>query len=206
VLPYVDMPLQHIAQDMLRTMARAMTERETRALVRRIRQGIPGVAFRTNFIVGFPGETSEHFDTLCRYVEEETFDHVVVFAYEKEPETPSHAMRPQVPVAERRRRRARLLELQQTVSRQRLARMIGRRLTVMVDGPAESPRRGGAPQWLARSAGQAFEVDGGVVVEGEGLQAGSLCAVRVTGAGAYDLFARVETPVARELNLVGGIR
>src|SRR4029077_4965711 len=68
IVPYVDMPLQHIAQDMLRTMARAMTEQQTRALVRQIRQGIPGVVFRTNFIVGFPGETEQHFETLCRFV------------------------------------------------------------------------------------------------------------------------------------------
>ena len=89
VVPYVDMPLQHIAQDMLRTMGRAMTETDTRALVRRIRAGFPGVAFRTNFIVGFPGETDEHFETLMRFVEEESFDNVVVFAYERERETPS---------------------------------------------------------------------------------------------------------------------
>ena len=66
VVPYVDMPLQHISDDLLRTMARGMTGRATRALVRRIKSGIPGVAFRTNFIVGFPGETEEHFAELCR--------------------------------------------------------------------------------------------------------------------------------------------
>jgi ribosomal protein S12 methylthiotransferase len=205
VVPYVDMPLQHIAQDMLRTMARAMTERETRALVRRIKEGIPNVAFRTNFIVGFPGETDEHFATLCRYVEEETFDNLVVFAYEREPETPSHAMTPRVPISRRRHRRARLLELQQSISRERLSRRIGERITVMIDGPTDSPRRDGAPQWLARTSGQAFEVDGGVVVEGTDLEPGSLRQVRVTGAAAYDLFARVEAP-GRELHMVGGRR
>ncbi len=88
VVPYVDMPLQHIADDMLRTMARGMTGRATRALVQRIKSGIPGVAFRTNFIVGFPGESEEHFAELCRYLEEEPFENVVVFAYQREPETP----------------------------------------------------------------------------------------------------------------------
>ncbi|HYM81831.1 MAG TPA: 30S ribosomal protein S12 methylthiotransferase RimO [Candidatus Limnocylindria bacterium] len=200
VVPYVDMPLQHIAQDMLRTMARGMTERDTRALVQRIKQGIPGVAFRTNFIVGFPGETEEHFATLERYVEEESFDNVVVFAYEREPETPSHAMTAQVPIAERRRRRSRLLALQQRSSRARLARRIGERMTVMVDGPAGDAKRG---QWAARTTGQAFEVDGGVVVEGEDLIPGTLVPVRITGAAAYDLFARVEQPAFAELPLVG---
>jgi ribosomal protein S12 methylthiotransferase len=187
VVPYVDMPLQHIAAAMLRRMGRGMTAADTRALVRSIKRGIPGVAFRTNFIVGFPGETEDEFEELCRYVEEEPFDHLVVFAYEREPETPSHAMPDRVPAASRRRRRARLLELQQRLSRERLARRIGERLRVMIDGPA--PGRG---QYAARTAGSAWEVDGGVVVEGEHLEPGSLVSVRVTGAAAYDLFARVE--------------
>lgn len=187
VVPYVDMPLQHIAQDMLRTMARGMTEAQTRELVKRIKDGIPGVSFRTNFIVGFPGETEEHFETLVRYIEEEPFDHVVVFAYEREPETPSYSMTPRVPLNARRHRRARLLALQQRLSRERLRRRIGETLEVMIDGPA------GRGQWTARTKGQAHEVDGGVVVEGEGLEPGAVVPVKVTGASAYDLFARAET-------------
>ncbi len=197
VVPYVDMPLQHIAQDQLRSMARAMTERDTRALVRRIRAGIPGVALRTNFIVGFPGETDEHFQTLLRYIEEEPFENVVVFAYEREPETPSHAMTPRVPLNTRRSRRAQLRARQQVLSRDRLARRIGDKLTVMIDGPA------GRGQWAARTAGSAWEVDGGVVVEGDGLSPGQLASVRVTGAAAYDLFARVERPADPALNILG---
>jgi ribosomal protein S12 methylthiotransferase len=197
VVPYVDMPLQHIAQDQLRAMARAMTERDTRALVGRIRAGIPGVAFRTNFIVGFPGETDAHFQALLRYIEEEPFENVVVFAYEREPETPSHAMTPRVPVHVRRARRAQLLARQQVLSRERLARRIGDTLTVMIDGPA------GRGQWAARAAGSAWEVDGGVVVEGSGLVPGRLATVRVTGAAAYDLFARVERPADPTLNILG---
>jgi len=187
ITPYVDMPLQHIAQDLLRRMGRGMTETRTRELVRRIRRGIPGVAFRTNFIVGFPGETDEHFETLCRFVEDEGFDHLVVFAYERESETPSAAMTPRVPLTVRRQRRARLLALQQRRSAERLRRRIGDRITVMIDGPA------GRGQWAARTAGSAWQVDGGVVVEGGPLVPGALVDARVTGAAAYDLFARVET-------------
>ncbi|HEY6194116.1 MAG TPA: 30S ribosomal protein S12 methylthiotransferase RimO [Candidatus Eisenbacteria bacterium] len=197
VVPYVDMPLQHIAQDQLKAMARAMTERDTRALVRRIRVGIPGVALRTNFIVGFPGETDEHFQTLLRYIEEEPFENVVVFAYEREPETPSFGFTPRVPLNARRSRRATLLARQQVLSRDRLARRIGERLTVMIDGAA------GRGQWAARTAGSAWEVDGGVVVEGVGLTPGQLATVRVTGAAAYDLFARVERPADPALNVLG---
>jgi len=199
VVPYVDMPLQHIAQDVLRRMARAMTEAETRALVRRIRSEIPGVAFRTNFIVGFPGETEEQFETLLRYIEEEPFENLVVFGYEREPETPSHVMTPRVPIHARRSRRARLLARQQQLSRERLARRIGERLTVMVDGPA-----GDRPGlWAARTTGSAWEVDGGVVVEADELTPGERVQVRVTGAAAYDLFARVERPTDPALTILG---
>jgi ribosomal protein S12 methylthiotransferase len=202
VVPYVDMPLQHIAQDMLRRMGRAMTETQTRALVRRIKRGIPGVAFRTNFIVGFPGETPEHFETLLRYIEEEPFDNLVVFDYEREPETPSHAMEPRVPYTTRRSRRAKLLAAQQKLSRERLSRLIGGTMTVMIDGPVPDAGRDGPQQWAARSAGSAWEVDGGVVVEGKNLVPGQLATVRVTGAAAYDLFARVERPADPALKIL----
>ena len=197
VVPYVDMPLQHVAPEMLRRMARGMTAAATRALVRRIRAGIPGVAFRTNFIVGFPGETEAEFDELLRYVEEEPFENLVVFAYEREPGTPAHAMTPRVPIHVRRARRARLLAHQQRLSRERLARRLGKRLTVMIDAPAA---RG---QWAARAAGSAYEVDGGVVVEGEGLAPGQLVPVRITGSAAYDLFARAERPADPALHILG---
>jgi len=177
-------------------MARGMTASDTRALVRRIRHGIPDVAFRTNFIVGFPGETEDDVDELERYLEEEAFENVVVFTYERETETPSAAMTPRVPIAARRRRRARLLERQQRLSRERLARRIGQRMTVMIDGPA------GRGQFAARAAGSAYEVDGGVVVDGDGLVPGELVSVRVTGAAAYDLFARVDAPARDGLAIV----
>ncbi len=186
VVPYVDLPLQHIASGPLRGMARGLTGPATRALVRRIREGIPGVALRTTFIVGFPGETEEHFAELLRYVEEEPFEHLVVFPFEREPDTAAWDMTPRVPLTLRRARRARLLERQQQLSRARNARRVGERITVMIDGPA------GRNQYAARTAGSAFEVDGGVVVEGDGLVPGTLVEARVTGAAAYDLFARAE--------------
>jgi ribosomal protein S12 methylthiotransferase len=203
VVPYVDIPLQHIAPGMLRTMGRAMTAPQTRALIRRIRQGIPGVSLRTNFIVGFPGETERDFEMLCEYVREEEFENLVVFSYEREPETPSHGMTPQVPQRLRKSRRSRLLAIQQQVSRRRLERRIGETIPVMVDGPAANGR--GGASYAARTAGQAFEVDGGVVVEGADLRPGELATVRVTGAGAYDLFARREEAPAM-LHVLGSAR
>jgi ribosomal protein S12 methylthiotransferase len=193
IVPYVDMPLQHIAADMLRTMARAMTATDTRELVKRIRRGIPGVAFRTNFIVGFPGETEAHFEELERFIEEEPIDNLVVFTYEREPETPSYGMEPRVPIHVRRQRRARLLAHQQRLSAERLRRRIGERTTVMIDGAAGyRDKFRGSGQYAARTVGSAWEVDGGVVVEGSGLEPGNLVPVRITGSAAYDLFARLD--------------
>ncbi len=186
VVPYVDLPLQHVADGVLRAMGRGLGGRATRALVRRIRERIPGASLRTTFIVGFPGETEADFDELCRYVEEEPFEHLVVFPFEREPGTRAWDMTPRVPLTVRRARRARLLEVQQRLSRARNARRVGERVMVMIDGPA------GRNQYSSRTAGSAWEVDGGVVVEGEALVPGTLVPVRVTGAAAYDLFARAE--------------
>jgi ribosomal protein S12 methylthiotransferase len=197
VVPYVDLPLQHISAGVLRAMARGGSGAATRALVRRIKSGVPGVALRTTFIVGFPGETEEQFAELCRYVEEEPFEHLVVFPYEREPGTAAWDLVPRVPLTVRRVRRARLLALQQRLARVRNARRVGERLAVMIDGAA------GPNQYAARDAGSAFEVDGGVVVEGDGLAPGSLVDVRVTGAAAYDLFARAEAS-GPHLQLVKG--
>jgi ribosomal protein S12 methylthiotransferase len=187
-------------------MGRAMTETDTRALVRRIKSHIPGVAFRTNFIVGFPGETEEHFDTLMRFVEEEPFDNVVVFTYEREIETPSHAMTPRVPLTVRRQRRSRLLALQQRLSSERLRQRVGEKITVMIDGPAGHRPEIGAASWAARTTGMAYEVDGGVVVEGGAFRGGDLVEVRVTGSAAYDLFARHEPSTHPMLSILKGPR
>jgi tRNA A37 methylthiotransferase MiaB len=185
-------------------MARGMNAADTRRLVERIKAGIPGVAFRTNFIVGFPGETEAEFEELCRYVTEESFDNVVVFAYEREPETPSYQMGDRVPLAVRRQRRSRLLALQQRLSRERLAQRIGERITVMVDGPAPGESVANGPQrWLARTSGMAWEVDGSVIVEGERLTPGALIPVRVTGVSAYDLFARAEASARDAFTILG---
>jgi ribosomal protein S12 methylthiotransferase len=187
IVPYVDLPLQHVATGQLRAMNRGITGPATRALVRRIRQALPGATLRSTFIVGFPGETDEQFEELCRFIAEEPFEHVVVFPFEREPGTPAWDLTPRVPLTVRRARRARLLEIQQRMARARNARRVGERLTVMIDGPA------GRNQYSGRTAGSAFEVDGGVMVEGDGLVPGTLVEVRVTGAAAYDLFARAES-------------
>jgi ribosomal protein S12 methylthiotransferase len=188
LVKYVDMPLQHIHDVMLKRMARASNRARTEALLGEIRRRIPGVSLRTSFIVGFPGETREHFESLLSFVKDTEFDKVVVFAYEPEREAPSAAFKGQVPARVKESRRARLLTLQQEISARRLKQRVGTVATVLVDGPAERDR------WLARTQGEAFEVDGGVFVEGAGLLPGQFAQVRITGASAYDLWGVALSP------------
>jgi len=180
---YVDMPLQHIHDTMLKRMARASNRAKTEALLGEIRRRIPGVSLRTSFIVGFPGETKEHYDALTSFVRDMEFDKVVVFSYEPEREAPSSNFTGRVAERVKESRRERLLLLQQEISTRRLARRVGRVETVLVDGPAEDGR------WSARTQGEAYEVDGGVFVEGSDLSPGRFVRARITGASAYDLWA-----------------
>ena len=188
---YVDMPLQHIHDVMLKRMARASTRAKTEALLEEIRRRVPGVSLRTSFIVGFPGETKEHFDTLMDFVEQQQFDKVVVFSYEPEREAPSSRFTGRVPERVKASRRDRLLTLQQAISTRKLAARVGQATTALIDGPAEDGR------WAARTQGEAYEVDGNVFVDGDDLQAGDLVPVRITGASAYDLWASALAPASR---------
>jgi ribosomal protein S12 methylthiotransferase len=184
------MPLQHIHDVMLKRMARASTRAKTEKLLATIRQRIPGVSLRTSFIVGFPGETKEHFDTLMDFARDQEFDKVVVFSYEPEREAPSSAFTGRVPERVKASRRDRLLTLQHEISSRRLAARVGSVQLALIDGPAEGGR------WSARTQGEAYEVDGAVFVEGDGLEAGDFVPVRITGASAYDLWATALAPQA----------
>ena len=189
VVPYVDMPLQHIAAEQLRTMARGMTARDTRALVRRIKAGIPGVAFRTNFIVGFPGETDAEFDELCRYVEEEPFENVVVFAYEREPDTPAHEISKPCPAHRPPAPRAPLAP-RSPLAR---ARSIGRECVTV----SWTARAGGKCRDLPAPVGRAHAglVLGGGLGVWSGRRLTRETLIRCASSSlAYDLFARTEAP------------
>jgi ribosomal protein S12 methylthiotransferase len=172
-------------------MARASTRAKTEALLDEIRRRVPGVSLRTSFIVGFPGETKEHFDTLMDFVEQQQFDKVVVFSYEPEREAPSSRFTGRVPERIKASRRDRVLTLQHQISTRKLAARVGQMTTALIDGPAEDGR------WAARTQGEAYEVDGNVFVEGDDLQAGDFVPVRITGASAYDLWASALAPASR---------
>jgi len=186
VARYVDMPLQHIHPAMLAAMQRETSEAWIRGLIARIRQRIPGIAIRTAFIVGFPGETKKHFNHLLDFIREMKFERLGVFLYSQEEGSRAAALPGQLPEAVKRERHARAMALQQQLSRERNAVLIGRRLRVLVDGP--SNRKGFA--WVARSEGDAPEIDGRVYLAEKKLQPGQFLDVTVTGSSEYDVVAK----------------
>jgi ribosomal protein S12 methylthiotransferase len=179
VCRYVDMPLQHINDEMLKRMKRETSGQYIRDLIGRIRAGIPDIALRTTFIVGFPGETDQQFEELLAFIEETKFERLGVFQYSQEDHTPAGTMDKQVPARTKKRRYGRVMASQQQVSRELQQRYVGKVLRVLVEKPA----KGGL---LARSHADAPEIDGSVLVKGDA-RAGEFAMVRITGASEYDL-------------------
>jgi ribosomal protein S12 methylthiotransferase len=144
-----------------------------------LRRAMPGIALRTTFIVGYPGETDEEFQTLLDFVREVRFDRVGVFTYSYEPGTPSADLPGQVPDEVKQARRDALMALQQRISMEKNQALIGRRLMVLVEGEGDGLS-------IGRTYRDAPEVDGMVIVEGV-LPVGEMIPVHITGAMAYDL-------------------
>ncbi len=185
---YLDVPLQHAAAPILRAMGRPDDPHRIRALLERITGRVPGVALRTTFIVGFPGETRAYFRETLALVREGWFTHVGVFAYSPEPGTPAAALPDRVPAREKELRRDELLRAQQKISAARLRALKGQALEVMID---RGPERGARPVAQGRTNWQAPDVDG--IVQVTCLPAapapvpGDLVKVRITATSAYDL-------------------
>ena len=191
ILPYVDMPLQHINDGMLRRMARRVNRDETVALLDRLRSRIEGLTIRTTFITGFPGETDEQFDELVDFVREQQFERLGVFTYSLEPDTPAAALPGHLSEEVKRQRRERLMAEQQQIAFARAEKQIGRTLDVLLDVPV--PDEAGA--WIGRSAADAPDVDACVFVSGENLEAGQIVGCEIVATKGYDLIgAAVEVP------------
>jgi ribosomal protein S12 methylthiotransferase len=193
VCKYVDLPLQHASDPVLKRMRRPGTRASYVRLIERIRTTIPGVTLRTTFIVGFPGETAREFETLRRFVEEMRFDHVGVFTYSHEAGTAAGRLRDDVPARVKRQRQRMLMTLQKRLVAAANRRRIGERVRVLVDGP--SPEH---PLVLrGRLAGQAPEIDP-VVYFSEADPAeclpGTVVEAEVTAARGYDLVVRPLPP------------
>lgn len=187
VVPYIDIPLQHINDRMLKAMHRRVTRAQTETLLAKLRERIPGVSIRTTMIAGFPGETEAEFDELVDFVRGFGFDALGVFAYSTEPDTPAGRMREQLPDGVRRRRVDALMRVQQEVAFKRAADRRGERFEVLIDSVSADGTA------VARHAGQAPDVDSVTRVSGgESLHPGQFVEVLCTGSDGYDLLARPE--------------
>jgi ribosomal protein S12 methylthiotransferase len=191
VVKYLDMPLQHSSDRLLRSMKRGRDSVFLRKLLARLRGGIPDLALRTSLIVGLPGETRADFEDLLAFVEEQRFERLGVFEYSPEEGTPAAEMARQVPDAVKRERHARIMEVQQAISRAHQRALIGRRLEVLVEGASEETEH----LLAGRHAQQAPEIDGLTYVNDGVAYPGEIVTVEVTDASDYDLVGRV---VARE--------
>jgi ribosomal protein S12 methylthiotransferase len=187
VVKYVDMPLQHASDEVLRRMKRPTGRGNLMGMVERVRAMVPGVAFRTSVIVGFPGETVEEFGALLRFVEEAEFDHLGVFTYSDEDGTSSFDLPGRVPAAVKEKRRRRIMAAQRRVSAQRNRRRVGERVEVLVEGVHPES------DWLLRGrlASQAPDIDGSVIINDGTAVPGTFVTCEITEAHAYDLVARV---------------
>ena len=185
VCHYIDMPLQHADDEMLRKMRRPMSNAGYLKLLADFRAAAPDVAIRTTFIVGFPGETKEHFATLENFVEQAQFDRVGVFEYSVEDGTPSADMMPKVPARTKRVRKDALMQRQQAISLACNQRWVGRELEVLIEGRS--------PQDVTTAVGRSFrdapEVDGQVLVRRCFATPGSFVRTRIVEARPYDLVA-----------------
>jgi len=190
VLPYLDLPLQHSHPEVLKAMNRPWQADVTAGVLARIREQLPDAVLRTTFIVGFPGETEEHFQHLLEFVAEQRFDHVGVFTFSPEEGTPAADLPDPVPAAVAQQRKDQLMALQQPIAAERNAAWVGRIVDVLIE--QENPSTG---EMIGRCARFAPEVDGEVrVLPGEGVLSaapGTLVPVRITAADTYDLIGEV---------------
>lgn len=194
VCKYIDLPLQHASDAMLRRMKRPGTRASYEKLLNRIRDRLPGVTLRTTFIVGFPGETEDDVAELLSFVGDVGFDHLGVFTYSHEEGTSAFDLPDDVPAEVKEERRGRVMALQQGIVTRRHRGRIGERARLLVDGPSpehELVLRG-------RLEGQAPEIDAAVFLtdaDPEALRPGTLVDVEIVGAEGYDLVARPLTAV-----------
>jgi len=183
VVKYIDMPLQHADDGMLRAMRRERSGAALGNLLGRIRERVPGVTLRTSFIVGFPGESDRAFARLQDFVREQQFDRVGVFTYSHEENTAAFALPEQVPQRVKRARRAELMQTQGEISLRKNRSLIGSEVEVLVEGA------GGKGRLRGRIAGQAPEIDGAVFLTGEA-EAGEFVRAEIDRALTYDLHGR----------------
>ncbi|MBI2528008.1 MAG: 30S ribosomal protein S12 methylthiotransferase RimO [Candidatus Rokubacteria bacterium] len=183
VVPYLDMPVQHADDGVLRAMRRGVTAARMMDVLTRFREAMPGVTIRTTVLVGFPGETEAAFDRLLAFVEDAAFDRLGVFTYSAEEGTQAAGLGAQVPAEVMAERAALVQEVQDRLAWERQKAVYGTRQTVLVDGPSADP----AFPFEGRTAGQAPEIDGVVYLRDGALTPGRFAEVRVVEVEGYEL-------------------
>ncbi|MGC2048321.1 MAG: 30S ribosomal protein S12 methylthiotransferase RimO [Gallionella sp.] len=185
ILPYLDIPFQHANQRILKLMKRPASSENVLARIKQWREICPDITLRSTFIVGFPGETEEEFEELLDFLEEAQLDRVGAFAYSPVEGAMANALPDHIPPEIQQERLARLMLLQEEISSERLKRMIGKTITVLVDEVDEE----GA---IARSSADAPEIDGLVYIEdGQQLNVGDFVVVKITDSDEHDLWAEI---------------
>lgn len=189
ICPYLDMPMQHVNDAMLRSMHRATSKQDITWTITRLREEIPEIVIRTSLMVGFPGETEEQFEEMAAFIQEYPLDNIGIFKYSREPGSYSYDLPNQISEEVKEARYHRLMQVQRKVVRKRNRKMIGRTLEVIVEGyHPESPllMRG-------RYYGQCPEIDGQIIInDGRKVQAfGQRYRVKITDAADYDLIGKV---------------
>lgn len=187
IVKYFDMPLQHINNEVLKKMNRKMTREEIQEALDLIRKEIPDAVIRTQFIVGFPGETEEQFEELLQFVEEQKFDRVGCFMYSPEENTPGGKMEDQIPQNIKKKRHDKLMKLQQKISKKAHQAFVGKEIEVLVEGFSEETDL----LLQGRSSQQAPDIDGVVYINSGTANVGDMVKVRVTDSMEYDLIGEI---------------
>ena len=188
IVPYLDIPIQHISSRMLRGMKRGVSSEQVRGILWRLRDEVPGIVVRTTLIVGFPGETDRDFEELRGFVEEYRFEGMGAFVYSREEGTPASDLPGQVDPALAEARRGELMELQREIMSEENRRLVGQELRVLVDGLEE-----GGSGLVGRSFRDAPEIDGVVHLPAGDLRPGDMTTARITRAEDYDLHGVVDS-------------
>ena len=184
---YVDLPIQHANTDILKRMGRRTSKEQLEEIIGKLRREIPDIAIRTTLITGFPGETEEQHQELVDFVDEMEFDHLGVFTYSPEEDTPAAEMEGQIPEEVKEDRQAEIMELQQEIAFEQAEDMVGKEVLVMIEGKVADENA-----YVGRTYKDAPNVDGLIYVNTEEeLMSGDFARVKVTGAAEYDLIGEL---------------
>ncbi|NOX18410.1 MAG: 30S ribosomal protein S12 methylthiotransferase RimO [Chlorobi bacterium] len=185
ICSYIDLPLQHISDDVLKSMRRGISKRKTIELIDKLKSGIPNLTLRTTFIVGYPNETEKDFDELYNFIKETEFDRVGIFDYSREEDTTGYPLGDSVPAEEKERRKAVLMELQREISAKKNETFVGKKMKTIID-------RLEGDYFVGRTERDAPEVDGEVLVEKDvRISKGNFYDVEIVDFNDYDLFGRL---------------